>query len=297
MISILKKITIGSAQLGLKYGTYIKRKKISINDFKKILNLSKKKKIQYIDTAVSYGDSEKKIGRCLAKKKNKFKIITKLPSLKKIKKNNLEKKIYDYVKLSQYRTKSNIHTLLIHSAEDLISKNKKEIFNIINNLKKRGVIKYIGFSAYNKKDVILILKKFKFDVIQFPFNLFDQRLIEKEFFKFLKKKKIKIHIRSIFLQGLLLNVNNNYKIISNNKKKFNQWDNFLKKNKLKPLEACFLFVSKYNFYSNIVIGFDSFKQFKELVFYAKSMSNKKKINFKLLESNNSNLINPSRWKQ
>ena len=40
--------------------------------------------------------------------------------------------------------------------------------------------------------------------MQFPFNVFDQRILDKKIQNLLIKKKIKVHMRSIFLQGLLL---------------------------------------------------------------------------------------------
>ena len=41
-------------------------------------------------------------------------------------------------------------------------------------------------------------------MIQCPFNVFDQRLISSGAYKRMKARGIKVHVRSIFLQGLLL---------------------------------------------------------------------------------------------
>ena len=61
-------ISIGTAQLGMKYGVASNHSKMKIEDFSKILDHSKKKNIKYIDTAMTYGDSEKIIGDLLKKK-------------------------------------------------------------------------------------------------------------------------------------------------------------------------------------------------------------------------------------
>ena len=50
------KLVIGSAQLGMNYGLF-NNKKIDHKEFKKIENLVLKSKINFIDTAISYGDS------------------------------------------------------------------------------------------------------------------------------------------------------------------------------------------------------------------------------------------------
>jgi hypothetical protein len=43
-----------------------------------------------------------------------------------------------------------------------------------------------------------------FDLIQLPFNVFDNRLIVKGHLKKLIAKSIEIHARSVFLQGITL---------------------------------------------------------------------------------------------
>ena len=72
--------------------------------------------------------------------------------------------------------------------------------------------KKIGISTYGVENLkFLQKKKLKFDIIQTNGNILDNR-----FFKFLKiDRQIKfkeIHIRSIFLQGLLLNKKDTKKI-------------------------------------------------------------------------------------
>ena len=63
-------------------------------------------------------------------------------------------------------------------------------------------INKIGVSIYDPDEIYYIKKKFKPDIIQIPFNIIDRRIISKRRLKFFKN--IKIQVRSIFLQGLLL---------------------------------------------------------------------------------------------
>ena len=58
----MQKLVLGTAQFGMKYGidnNNIFRSKSIIN---KVLKEAKKNKIFYLDTALSYGDAQKKIG-------------------------------------------------------------------------------------------------------------------------------------------------------------------------------------------------------------------------------------------
>lgn len=265
------KIGIGTVQLGSKYGisNLNSSSTISKNDFYKILNLSLKKNIKIIDTAQSYGNSEKLIGTILLKKKfrNQFNIITKLGDLRFIKSKNIYGEIYEKVNFSLNNLKvKKIYGLLLHDIKDLKSKKRDIIFKSLLKLKREGLVKKIGFSCYNHNDLTHFLSKYNFDIIQFPFNIIDQRLLEAKILNNLKRKKVEIHIRSIFLQGLLLlppeKIPYNFLKNHNSLKK---WHNFLRTNKIDPISACLNFILKNNFYKNVIIGFNEYFQFKDVI--------------------------------
>ena len=64
---------------------------------------------------------------------------------------------------------------------------------------------------------------YDFDVIQCPYNILDRRIISSGWYDKLKKKGIEIHVRSIFLQGLLVNPS------AFKKKHFKRWEFFFSK--------------------------------------------------------------------
>ncbi len=294
------KISIGTAQLGLPYGINNSRKKsIRLNEFKKILLSSNKKKINSIDTAIAYGDSEKKIGQILSKLnlKNNFNITTKLPKIRH-KKSNI---IKDYVEEMSYQSLRKIgikkfYSVLIHDIQDIKSNKKDIIFNALKNLKKKKITKKIGISCYSLKDLEKIIKSYKFDIVQIPFNIFDNRVLDKKILSLLKRKKIEIQIRSVFLQGLLLMQFNKIPKKLQKFKLLSKWRDFLIKYNLSPLEICISYVKTFNFYKNVIFGFDNYKQFKEVVkLYEKKIFNKNLNYMNKILKNNSNLINPSKW--
>ena len=49
-----------------------------------------------------------------------------------------------------------------------------------------------------------ILDQFQIDAVQFPFNVMDTRFVNKKVLSRLQDKSIKIYLRSIFLQGKLI---------------------------------------------------------------------------------------------
>ncbi len=292
------RIGIGTAQLGMKYGIANKSSLLTTKNFEKILEYSIKKKINLIDTANSYGDSEIKIGRLILKNKKlkQFKIISKLNNLRKFDQKNINNNILKLVNSSLTRLKvKKIEGILIHDINDLKSSKSEKIMNSFIKIKKKGLVKKIGFSAYKIKDLLKYSKKFKFDFIQFPLNIFDQRILDKKVLKELKYRDVEIHIRSIYLQGLLLISKNNLPYNFKKNLYLKRWHKFLSDNKISAIEACADFIKLNKIYSKAIVGFDNYKQFLE---FFKHFSNRKKLNlnYKYLAVNRTKLINPSKWR-
>ena len=187
-------IILGTAQLMHNYG--LAKKRLKANDLKKILLYAKKNNCKYIDTAISY----KKVNKILGKNNIKnFKIITKIKDL-----NN--KNLVNKILFSKKELKiSKFHAILLHDENELLNSHSKKNYIKLKELKKKGLTNHIGVSAYSFKKTLKIIQKFKIDLLQLPLNLFDRRFLNKKFLRIVKKNKIKIHFRSIFLQGLLLN--------------------------------------------------------------------------------------------
>ena len=79
---------------------------------------------------------------------------------------------------------------------------------LINRIKNDNI--KIGVSIYEKKELERILQEKKIpDFIQIPFNIFNKTFDDDNLKKKIKKNKIKIHLRSIFNQGLIFLDNKN----------------------------------------------------------------------------------------
>ena len=220
------KIVIGTAQLGLNYGITNKSGKIPIIEMEKIKKLAEKKGINTIETAESYGTSENRLGKINIKN---FKIITKLPV--SLPKKNIEKWVFKSIKSSIKKLKINkLHGLLIHNTNQLTEKFGNKIYKSLVKAKKQNLVDKIGISIYSMKELKLILSKYKFDIVSTPFNIIDQRVKKSGWINKLKKLKIDIYVRSIFLQGSLLqNKNKRPRIFKKWNKLFNKWDQIVYK--------------------------------------------------------------------
>ena len=284
------KIILGTANLSTGYG--LENKKFeNFDDLKKIFNYLKRKNIKvFIDTAQAYGKSEKVLGKIFYKKKVEY--ITKIF----LKKNDIQdyqfnRKINDSLK--NLRT-NKIYCLLIHNTN--FFKNDKIINKIKKNLiklKKEKIVKKYGISIYDVKELKKIYKKFDPDVVQLPLNIFNQNKTKSSWIKKMFNQKKEIHIRSVFLQGILLKKKDQLpaKFIKF-KKHFEMWYNWLTENKLSNLDACLKFIHNEKHISKFVIGVENFSQFKKII---KFKQDKKKFFFKALASKNKKLIDPRSW--
>ena len=157
-----------------------------------------------------------------------------------------------------------------------------------------GLCKKIGISAYNSEEVREVIKSFDIDVVQFPFNVFNTQLIESGLLSELKSRNIEVHVRSIFMQGLLLmnklEINPYFQTWSN---LFENWESWSINNKISKLAACLLFVFKEQNIDKFIVGIDSYDQLNEIINILR-FQDLRNISFEF-NSSDEQLINPSNW--
>jgi predicted aldo/keto reductase-like oxidoreductase len=105
---------------------------------------------------------------------------------------------------------------------------------------------------------------------------------------------VELHVRSIFLQGLLLmNDANRPKKFSKWDKLWRMWNEWLNDSKITATEACLSYALSFNEISKILVGVDSLQQLQEICSY--THKNTPKIPIEISE-NDTMLLNPSNWK-
>ena len=156
--------------------------------------------INFIDTANNYGKSEEIIGM---NETSSFELTSKFPTINK----NMGVKIFIEKNLKETLKKTKtkqIYGYLAHNPNDLLSSKGKIIIKTLIQLKKQKLVKKIGVSVYEVKELKKILKVFKPDIVQLPINILNQSFLKNDFLKKIKELGIEIQVRSIFLQGMLL---------------------------------------------------------------------------------------------
>ena len=278
------KLAIGTANFGEKYGlTY---KKNNLKDIKKVFKFAKLKKINLIDTSINYRSSHLNIGKF---NNHNTRIVTKI----KFDKKNIS---YDSFRnifiesLNDLKIKK-IYGILFHDPKILKKKKGKKFLNFFKRLKKEGLVKKIGISIYSTNDIRFNKINWKPDIIQFPLNIFDTRVVKSNFFK--KIKNCELHARSCFLQGSLINNEFRFnKKLTKFKKDFINFDKWTKKIKINKIDACIHFIKQFKKIDYLIVGFDNYDQFKKIY---ESFS-KKTINItQSFDKKNLKLLDPRLW--
>ena len=281
MINI-KSIIIGTANFFQDYG--INNSLINNKEKKRIYNYLKKKQIFDFDISDSYGKYyEDRNFLEIKKKKINYKFKLK----------NFDNNLSDI--LIKLRVKK-LECLMIHDENELTSKKNIIKFNKIKKLnKKKKFFRTIGVSVYTVGCLINIINNnIKVDVVQLPLNIFNQAFDHNHILKKLKKKKIKIHVRSLFLQGLLLKNSNNIfnKLL---KKKMINFEDLVKKNKSKKIDLCIDYIKTVKYVDKVILGFDSLQQLQTII---KVLDKKKKnIDYNQFCNIKTKFVDPRKWKK
>lgn len=283
----MAKISIGSAQWGSEYGISNISGIPSSNTVNKIITYANSNNIRMIDTARAYGNAESKIGETIS---NDFDIVSKI-----IVNEENSSKIKNLVNDSLLKLKINsIYGFLIHNPKELLKDTKT--WEALKNEKSEGKIKKIGYSVYEPKDLQMLFKKKLIpDIVQLPYNILDRKF--ESYIDSLKKKKIEIHVRSVFLQGLyFMDANCLPSKLLPLRNPLIKLKKLCKSRSLSMLELCLSFVLKNKNIDYIIVGVESLQQLIQINKVFKNNDNPLKAKwFDLNFSCNENLLNPSNW--
>lgn len=261
----MSKIALGTVQFGIDYGVNSVDGQVKPEEVKKILSYARSKKIDLLDTAPAYGNSEKILGKMNI---SNFKVVTKTRHFDSLEINNNDVKLLnnDFHHSLKDLKQDSVYGVLVHNADDLLKPGAKKLFDQLQELKKSKKIVKIGVSVYNHRQLQSILDSFDIDLVQLPLNILDRRMIDNGMLATLLNKGIEVHARSVFLQGLLLMSE------KNRPNKFNRWSGlwkiwheWLNDNQMSALEATINHTTSMPEIAKVLVGVDTTDQLKEIV--------------------------------
>ncbi|MFX1282101.1 MAG: aldo/keto reductase [Promethearchaeota archaeon] len=265
----ISRLTLGTAQIGFKYGISNKEGKIPTNKAKEILRTAITNGITCFDTAPSYGESERILGEFFSSN-DQFQlpiIVTKLPQVI-IQDKFKEKLVYNNVKKqllssTQKLRLNKIPVYLIHHPSN-ITDYKGQIIDALVRLREEQLVGRIGASIYTPDEAQSVLDNGKLTAIQLPFNIFDLRFITSGLLEELEKQRFVIFARSIFLQGLFfLNPEKLPKGLKTAQKPLNRLNEIALSENYSIAELALLFVKEQTEITSVVIGAETQDQILE----------------------------------
>lgn len=286
------RLALGTAQFGLNYGIANQTGQVPVSDAAAILDGARVAGLDTLDTAIAYGDSEHRLGQIGVKQ---WQIVSKLPQLP-----DRLPDVGAWVRASvmgsiERLNLSCLGALLLHHPADILGTQGEALYAAMVELKSLGLVKKIGISIYQPDELDALLEHMAFDVVQAPFNILDRRLIDSGWLGKLRDLKVELHVRSVFMQGLLLMP------ATLRPAKFQrwqplwaEWDRWLSAHQLTPLEACLRYALSFNEIQRVIVGVDTPGQLKEIMTAASGNLPPVPVG---LRSTDVALLNPSNWHQ
>lgn len=286
----IHRLALGTVQFGLPYGVANKSGQVNYDEAAAILKHAWAAGIGTMDTAIAYGQSEQRLGEIGV---DKWHVVTKLPEMPET-----CTKVSDWVRQSVgnslERLKINrLHGLLLHRSQQLLTSRGEEIYTALLELKEQGYTEKIGVSIYNPEELDDLNPYFKLDIVQAPFNILDRRLKTSGWLNRMHKAGIEVHVRSVFLQGLLLmEATQRPEKFDRWKSLWNCWDSWLEEQDLTPVQACLGFALAQPGVDRVIVGVDNLGQLQEILSAAETSVPLPPTG---LMTEDLDLIIPSRW--
>lgn len=286
----MTRLALGTVQFGLPYGIANQDGQVTRSVAKTMLRYAAANGIDTLDTAIAYGESETCLGEIGSQG---FKLVTKLPAVPDGH-GDINCWVHEQVAASFSRLGvDSVYGLLLHRPDQLLKTGGQTLFNALRELKEAGLVQKIGVSVYAPDELDALAPRYRFDLVQAPFNLIDRRLFTSGWLQRLKQEGVEIHTRSAFLQGLLLMP----RVAIPSKFApwdglWDQWHDWLAHYSVTAVQSCLAYPLSFPEIERVVIGADSTTQLEQIIAASKGGI---PLDFPDLRCDDENLINPANW--
>ena len=192
------RLALGTVQFGLDYGINNTAGRPTDAAVEAILRTAQAAGLTLLDTAAAYGDSESRLGAWLSQPGNNtpaFELVTKLAA-------RPAPHVRQQVREARDRLRqSSLYGVMFHDFTAF--RQQPAAWLALQEARAAGEVRRIGVSLYHPQEAEWLLDRgLDIDLVQVPFNVLDQRF--DSVLPKLQQQGIEVHVRSAFLQGLLL---------------------------------------------------------------------------------------------
>jgi aryl-alcohol dehydrogenase-like predicted oxidoreductase len=296
------KLGLGTVQFGLPYGITNAQGQVSAHEAQRILSYARNAGIDLLDTAAAYGTSEKILGSLLEHSATPFRIVSKTIPLGKASADSA-----DIARISAGLSGSltdlqqqKLDSVLVHHVEDILVPGGDRIYDLLQQRKEEGRIGKIGVSIYTGAQIDAVLSRYSIDLVQVPFNVFDQRLLHGGSLAKLKRHGVEIHARSIFLQGtLLVDSDSLPPVLAAMKPVLRRFDGFASTHGLSKLSMALAFIHQHPEIDYAIVGTQSVDQLRAICQENDRMADTAsfgQFDFSEFALDDERMLNPAQWK-
>lgn len=191
----LPALGLGTVQFGLPYGVANRRGRVPADEVSAILTRASELGVRVLDTAIAYGNAEDVLGAALGPLAERFDVVTKVPA------GTTPSTVRALIAGSLSRLAlRRLHGCLLHDVRTATE--QPGVLAELRALRAEGVIERVGVSCYRPSELARLLDAGEqLDLVQLPFSVLDRRF--EPLLPQLRAAGIAVHVRSVFLQGLL----------------------------------------------------------------------------------------------
>ncbi|RZL08781.1 MAG: aldo/keto reductase, partial [Hymenobacter sp.] len=192
--ALTQRLALGTVQFGLAYGLNNQDGQPATATVAAILAAAETAGLTLLDTASAYGNSEARLGE-LAGENADFEIITKVPA-------GPPAQVAQHLAESMARLqRTRLYGVMFHAFGLLQA--EPTAWKALQAAREAGQVARIGVSLYHPHEAEWLLTQgWDVDLVQVPYNVLDQRFAN--VLPQLAARGVEVHVRSAFLQGLLL---------------------------------------------------------------------------------------------
>lgn len=287
----LARLALGTVQFGLDYGIANPSGQVGQSEIGAILVRAAAAGIDTLDTAIAYGQSEARLGDAGVRG---WRVMTKLPPLPP-EVAAVPEWVRDQIAGSLRRLGvSQLEAVLLHRASDLAGPHGGAYLRTLREIKAAGLARALGVSIYDPAELDSLWPVWHPDVVQAPCNVLDRRLVRSGWLDRLSRSAVRVHVRSVFLQGLLLMpARSRPDAFAPWRGILDRWSEWCAQRAVTPLQACLAFVRGLNGVELVVTGVDSVAHLEQILAVSSAVE---PLPPEDLFSEDRNLIEPSRWK-
>lgn len=192
--ALTERLALGTAQFGLAYGLNNQAGQPTPTAVAEVLAAARAAGLTLLDTAAAYGNSEARLGELIGANAD-FELITKVPAGPPA-----QVALHLAESLARLR-REQVYGVLFHAFGPLQA--EPAAWEALQAARAAGQVARIGVSLYHPHEAEwLLAQNWDADLVQVPYNVLDQRFAT--VLPQLAARGVEVHVRSAFLQGLLL---------------------------------------------------------------------------------------------